>query len=196
MLKLGLPHVNVLSKVDLLRQYDNLPFNLSFYTEMDDLTPMAKYVGRPMSRLHVVPTAADGELADDVPAPAPTKFQQKYQKMSEGICEVLSDLGLVHFQAMNVEDASTVGRVLGEVDRANGYSFASSEAEAVVKLQEETTGGPDGVKGASANHLFKLAADNLEPAFMRSLDIQERYTDPERDHADGRSAPEDVASRP
>jgi len=49
MLKLGLPHVNVLSKVDLLRQYDNLPFNLSFYTEMDDLTPMAKFVGRPIS---------------------------------------------------------------------------------------------------------------------------------------------------
>lgn len=42
MLRLGLPHINVLSKIDLLPQYGNLPFSLDFYTEMLDLTPLLR----------------------------------------------------------------------------------------------------------------------------------------------------------
>ena len=34
MLHLELPHVNVLSKVDLIEQYGQLDFNLDFYTEV------------------------------------------------------------------------------------------------------------------------------------------------------------------
>lgn len=36
MLQLELPHVNVLSKMDLLEQYGKLAFNLAFYTEVQD----------------------------------------------------------------------------------------------------------------------------------------------------------------
>jgi len=63
MLRLALPHVNVLTKVsypsyhhnchrryvmlplfqiDLLQYYGQLPFNLDFFTEMTDLTPLLK----------------------------------------------------------------------------------------------------------------------------------------------------------
>jgi len=38
MLHLELPHVNVLSKVDLIKQYGDLDFNLDFYTEVQDLS--------------------------------------------------------------------------------------------------------------------------------------------------------------
>ena len=34
MLHLELPHVNVLSKIDLIEQYGQLDFNLDFYTEV------------------------------------------------------------------------------------------------------------------------------------------------------------------
>ena len=34
MLRIALPHVNVLSKIDLLPLYGQLPFNLDFYTEV------------------------------------------------------------------------------------------------------------------------------------------------------------------
>ena len=37
MLKLEIPHINVLSKVDLIEKCDTLPFNLDFYTEVLDL---------------------------------------------------------------------------------------------------------------------------------------------------------------
>ncbi|CAG8638410.1 10321_t:CDS:2 [Acaulospora colombiana] len=38
MLQLELPHINVLSKIDLLSQYGDLDFNLDFYTEVQDLS--------------------------------------------------------------------------------------------------------------------------------------------------------------
>ena len=38
MLHLELPHVNVLSKIDLIQQYGDLDFNLDFYTEVQDLS--------------------------------------------------------------------------------------------------------------------------------------------------------------
>jgi len=103
MLRLGLPHVNVLSKVDLLKHYDNLPFQLSFYTEMSDLTPIARYVGAPMARLGSVPTESEGlshdnghgdGQAEEVER-APTEAERRYRKMSEGICDVLTDIGIM-----------------------------------------------------------------------------------------------------
>lgn len=42
MLQLGLPHVNVLSKVDLVEQYGPLPFNLDFFTEVLDLSRLVE----------------------------------------------------------------------------------------------------------------------------------------------------------
>lgn len=38
MLQLGMPHVNVLSKIDLAEKYiDKLQFNINFYTDVLDL---------------------------------------------------------------------------------------------------------------------------------------------------------------
>jgi GPN-loop GTPase len=34
MLQLELPHVNVLTKIDLLKRYGELKFNLDYYTEV------------------------------------------------------------------------------------------------------------------------------------------------------------------
>mgnify|MGYP001796173307 CR=1 FL=1 len=40
MLKIEMPHLNVLSKVDLLEQYGKLDFNIDFYTEVLDLSQL------------------------------------------------------------------------------------------------------------------------------------------------------------
>ena len=44
MLRLGLPHINILSKIDHLSQYykDSCPFNIDFYTECIDLSPLVR----------------------------------------------------------------------------------------------------------------------------------------------------------
>ena len=36
--RLELPHVNILSKVDLIEQYGELPFSLDYFTEVLDLS--------------------------------------------------------------------------------------------------------------------------------------------------------------
>ncbi|XP_044722064.1 conserved hypothetical ATP binding protein [Hirsutella rhossiliensis] len=38
MIQMDMPHVNVLSKIDKVSSYDELPFNLEYYTDVDDLT--------------------------------------------------------------------------------------------------------------------------------------------------------------
>ena len=37
MLQIEMPHINILSKVDLMEQYGKLDFNIDFYTEVLDL---------------------------------------------------------------------------------------------------------------------------------------------------------------
>ncbi len=45
MLHLEMPHINVLSKVDLVKHYGKLDFNLDFYTEVQDLSYLVHAMG-------------------------------------------------------------------------------------------------------------------------------------------------------
>ncbi|CAM9810742.1 unnamed protein product [Sphacelaria rigidula] len=47
MLRLELPHINVLSKVDLVEQMGPLPFNLEFFTECQDMRQLLAYLDAP-----------------------------------------------------------------------------------------------------------------------------------------------------
>lgn len=105
MLQLDLPHVNVLSKIDLLKQYGALPFNLDFYTEVQDLTYMFPYIEKE----------------------SPTVLGSKYSKLTEAIAEVVMDFGLVSFEVLAIEDKKSMIRLLETIDKANGYLFGTSE---------------------------------------------------------------------
>jgi hypothetical protein len=50
-----------------------------------------------------------------------TKLQDKFHRMTEALCEVVNDYGLVTLLPLNVEDVTTVARVIAATDRANGY---------------------------------------------------------------------------
>lgn len=202
MLRLALPHVNVLSKIDLLKHYGPLPFNLDFFTEMLDLTPLARFVTqRP---IHLDALDFSDENKDDVeneedddgnsnedknsrqgknsstPSRTSTSndkdqlLRRKFQRMSEGICEVISDLGLVSFLPMNIEDGSTVGRVLAAADKANGYSFAAVQTEEYLQ-QYRSSDASEQEKSRSLRHMFALAAQELESPYGRNIEILERF---------------------
>mmetsp|Transcript_5434 Transcript_5434/g.13760 ORF Transcript_5434/g.13760 Transcript_5434/m.13760 type:complete len:298 (-) Transcript_5434:1313-2206(-) len=102
MLHLEMPHVNVLSKMDLIESYGELPLPLEFYTEVQDLRHMV----------------------DHMTQDSKSRFAQRYKKLTAGICELVEDFGLVHFLPLAIEDKELVGRVLTEVDKANGYAWA------------------------------------------------------------------------
>jgi hypothetical protein len=105
MLQLDLPHINVLSKIDLLKGYGELPFNLEFYTEVQDLTYLFPLIHKE----------------------SPTVLGDKYAKLSEAIAEVIMDFGLVEFEVLAVEDKNSMISLLSIIDKANGYLFGTTE---------------------------------------------------------------------
>ncbi|XP_067666928.1 GPN-loop GTPase 2-like [Haliotis asinina] len=109
MLQMELPHVNVLSKADLIEKYGKLAFNLDFYTEVLDLNYLLDH------------------LQDD-------PVFQKYKKLNEALIGVIQDYSLVSFVMLNIQDKESMLRVMKSVDKANGYVFGDTEERSIQSL--------------------------------------------------------------
>jgi len=96
MLQLEMPHVNVLSKIDLLAQYSNLDFNLDFYTEVMDLDYLHQYL--------------------DQSTP-------QFAKLNKAICGLIQDFSLVSFIPLNIQDKESVHQLVKVIDKTNGYVY-------------------------------------------------------------------------
>ncbi|VDQ17439.1 unnamed protein product, partial [Trichobilharzia regenti] len=104
MLQLSMPHVNILSKADLIEQYGELDFNLDFFTEVLDL----KYL---IDRLHKTNTHHDSDdeedggdddddnnkIADD------DFFNIKYKRLNQAIIDEQHNLQSLLHSASGVE---------------------------------------------------------------------------------------------
>lgn len=97
MLQLGRPQINVLSKVDLVETFGALPLRLEYYLNVQDLRYLL------------------GTLDDAVPP--------KLRRLSEALCELVEEAGLLYFVPLAVEDRDCMTFLLGEIDKANGYIF-------------------------------------------------------------------------
>lgn len=75
MLQLELPHINVLSKIDLISQFGNLDFNLDFYTEVQNLS-------------YLQPLLPQGT---------------RFASLNMRICELIEEFALVGFETLAVE---------------------------------------------------------------------------------------------
>jgi hypothetical protein len=98
MLQSELPHVNILSKMDLIKQYGKLSFNLDYYTDVLDLN-------------YLIDT-----LDSD-------RFLAKYKKLNAKICDIIQDFSLVSFLPLNIQKKSSIIRCIQQIDKANGYLF-------------------------------------------------------------------------
>jgi len=99
MIHVELPHINVLSKIDLVEQYGKLAFNLDFYTDVLDLNFLLDHI-------------------KDSP------FTQKYKKLNEALVGLVEDYGLVSFKTLDIQSKESMIEVMKSVDRANGYPFS------------------------------------------------------------------------
>ncbi|XP_009865582.1 PREDICTED: GPN-loop GTPase 2 [Apaloderma vittatum] len=115
MLHVELPHVNVLSKMDLIEQYGKLAFNLDYYTEVLDLSYLVDH------------------LASD-------PFFRNYRRLNEKLVEVIEDYSLVSFIPLNVQDKESMQQVMRAVDKANGYSFGDEEHRSLEALMSAAMG--------------------------------------------------------
>ncbi|KAI3426388.1 hypothetical protein D9Q98_008759 [Chlorella vulgaris] len=98
MLHLELPQVNVLSKMDLIQQYGELAFSLDFYLQAQGLSHLAE--------------AMEGS------------FPPRFRRMTEELCEVIEDFGLLSFQPLAIEDRDSVRHLVASIDKSNGFVFA------------------------------------------------------------------------
>lgn len=102
MIHIELPHVNVLSKIDLVEQYGKLAFNLDFYTDVLDLNYLLDHI------------------KDD-------PFTQKYKKLNEALVGLVEDYGLVSFRTLDVQSKESMYQLIKSIDQANGYVFGGLE---------------------------------------------------------------------
>lgn len=110
MLQIGLPHVNVLSKADLLRKHsESLNFGLDFYTDVLNLEYLL-------------------ELLDEGP------FSAKFKKLNAAIVGLIEDYSLVGFIPMDIRSERSLLAVKNAVDKANGYVYGSGEERSIQAL--------------------------------------------------------------
>lgn len=105
MLQMDLTHINVLTKIDNLHKFPALPFNLDFYTEVQDLS----------------------YLLPSLEAESPMFATGKFQKLNEAVIELVEEFGLVSYEVLAVEDKKSMMSLLQTIDRAGGYAFGGAE---------------------------------------------------------------------
>ncbi|KAJ7030604.1 hypothetical protein C8F04DRAFT_1113027 [Mycena alexandri] len=149
MLHLELPHINVLSKVDLLAQYGDLDFNLDFYTEVQDLSYL------------------ENALSTATP---------RFAALNMAMISLIEDYSLVGFETLAVEDKNSMIHLTRAIDRATGYVFVPPPESNVPPGTVEPT---DASAAARPNSyaLFSSALAPMRGPADDIRDVQERWVD-------------------
>lgn len=127
MLRLELPAVNILSKADLLESYtsswdgpESMPFNLDYFMECNQLTRLVDYLDKDTMNC---------------------KHSKQLHKIHTSLCEVVEDFGLVHYFPLTILDSSSVGKIVIQIDKANGYIFTHNVEQIDSKINIQSTIG-------------------------------------------------------
>jgi hypothetical protein len=110
MCNLEVPHVNVLSKVDMIEQYGNLKFSLQYYSDAVNLEYIIRYLNS-------------------------DPFSHRFTELNKALCEMIEDYSLVSFQPLAISDKYSVHSLLKLIDKANGYIFGHRD---MAKLPESS----------------------------------------------------------
>lgn len=145
MLQIELPHVNVLSKVDLVEKYGKLQFNLDYYTEVLDL----EY------------------LLDCFPE---DNFTKKYRSLNEALTGLITDYSLVNFIPVTVKSKERMLAVSQQVDKANGYVFGSGEERKFRNIVGSALGGADFEWAKTGDLRTQYTEDKKEERLGNNMD--------------------------
>lgn len=151
---MDLPHLNVLTKIDNLQNYPDLPFNLDFYTEVQDLNYLLPHLNKEQTSGIPGPrggSTEDSKKKEDEDAPT-----SKFSALNKAIVELVEDFALVGFETLAVEDKQSMMILLRAIDRAGGYVFGTE-------------------KGAN-DTVWQLAM-RQDAVTMDARDVQERWLD-------------------
>jgi len=149
MLHLELPHVNVLSKIDLIQQYGDLDFNLDFYTEVQDLSYL------------------ENALSSSSP---------RYTALNMAMISLVEDYNLVGFETLAVEDKNSMLHLTRAIDRATGYVFVPPPGTKAPPGTVDATSAPASSR-PNTYALFSSAAGPMHGVGSDVRDVQERWID-------------------
>lgn len=152
-----MPHVNVLTKIDKVSSYDELPFNLEYYTDVDDLSYLTPH------------------LENESPALRSNKFG----KLNEAIASMIESYGLVRYEVLAVENKKSMMHLLRVIDRAGGYVFGGAEGAndtvwAVAMRNESSMMGADDIqeRWIDSKDEFDRLEREIEEAQMKMQEQQ------------------------
>ncbi|KAF8156586.1 hypothetical protein B0H34DRAFT_627525, partial [Crassisporium funariophilum] len=154
MLQLELPHINVLSKIDLISQYGDLDFNLDFYTEVQDLS----------------------YLENSLSASLPPRFAA----LNMAMISLVEDYGLVGFETLAVEDKNSMLNLTRAIDKATGYIYVPPPKSARPPDTIDQSNAPPTVR-PNTYALFSSAAGPMKGPASDVRDVQERWIDAKDD---------------
>jgi len=183
MLRLELPAVNVLSKIDLLSGYGegSVPFNLDYFVEcqdLDRLLPFLEGMGVNSSGAGNDDEAERRIMEDEEYRRArlktkSTRFYKRYHKLHREMCEVIDDYSLLGYMPLDINDAVSVGRLVARIDKCNGYVFTGRNRSAGEREDGENGGG---AKANNVQDMFKCAMQlDSDWGYEQIADVQERY---------------------
>lgn len=101
-INLETPHINVLTKIDLLKECGKLPYRLRMYFDSEALNLM---------------------LEDDLEDNNKTEFEKKYKTLNEKIKNVLFNESLTSFFPLHIMDKANVCKLVAMIDKANGFYY-------------------------------------------------------------------------
>ncbi|KAG7449075.1 uncharacterized protein BT62DRAFT_1002624 [Guyanagaster necrorhizus] len=164
MLHLELPHVNVLSKIDLISQYGDLgesccepgllayaseDFNLSFYTEVQDLS----------------------YLSNALEASSP----RRYAALNMALVSLIEDYNLVGFETLAVEDKTSMTHLSRTIDRVTGYVFVPPVDS---PMPPDVVPDQHGLPSSTRPNTYALFSSAINSAGGYDVkDVQERWID-------------------
>ncbi|KAK2198083.1 bifunctional GPN-loop GTPase/P-loop containing nucleoside triphosphate hydrolase/GPN-loop GTPase 2 [Babesia duncani] len=100
-IQLQLPHVNVLSKIDMIKLVKkDLAFNLEYYAEAGSLQQLLIAIQHGQKQL---------------------PKQGQFTKFTAALCELIEDFNLVSFGTLDIQDPESIAQLVKKIDRCNGY---------------------------------------------------------------------------
>ena len=117
------PLVNVLTKIDnLSATSEPLPFNLDYYTEVQDLDYLLPHLEAEQNN-----TTVSHVMSDPSSDPTYQFPETRFTKLNRALIDLVQDFGLIGFETLAVEDKTSMTNLLHAIDRASGYVFGTDE---------------------------------------------------------------------
>ena len=93
-----MPQVNIISKIDIIKGIDNIPFPINFYKNPFDYNQFEEFLNN-------------------------ANMNPKFKKLNKLISEFVIDYGLVSFDILDVQNQKHLNKIACLIDKANGYIY-------------------------------------------------------------------------